>query len=339
MKTSSTEPDDQLGFHNIPHWEGYYRNAQFLQTEYFVKAKHSTLGLNNKELDLNALKNENVILVVGDSFTYGSGVPQEQSYPAITQQLVGENYTIINAGTPGYDLSQYLEFVKLKSPLFSPDIIVVGLFVGNDLGKQLLYTLDDDGNLVRKQLPTLESRRLLSTCTRNSHACAFLANGITHSKLGDALRRWGILAQEKFSLDQQEEYNKNKALVEKIIKELQKETQNNRQQLAVLIIPLKEQVDDSAYNAMYPRGSAITRFQSQKDLHAFLAENNIPSIDPLPLFRQLNKNNTFYYTYDGHCNERGYFLLGYALAKYIHPNPILNIEKISLNKNEQSENR
>ena len=56
MKISATEPDALLGFRNIPQWEGYYRNAQFLQTEYFVKTTHNSLGLNNKELDIQPIQ-------------------------------------------------------------------------------------------------------------------------------------------------------------------------------------------------------------------------------------------------------------------------------------------
>src|SRR3989338_6198413 len=148
LKMSSTQPDPQLGFQNIPNWEGPHRNAQFLQTEYLVETKHNSLGLNNKELNVSALSEQNVILIIGDSFTYGSGVPQDQAYPQVAQKLLGENHIIINAGTPGYDLSQYLAFLKQKSALFHPDTVVIGLFVGNDLRKQSLYTLDENNNLI-----------------------------------------------------------------------------------------------------------------------------------------------------------------------------------------------
>ncbi|MEK6901422.1 MAG: hypothetical protein AABX37_03710, partial [Nanoarchaeota archaeon] len=207
MKISATEPDALLGFRNIPQWEGYYRNAQFLQTEYFVKTTHNSLGLNNKELDIQPLSEQNVILIVGDSFTYGAGVSQEQAFPQITQKLLGEQYTVINAGTPGYDLSQYLAFIKQKSSFYHPDMIVIGLFVGNDLGKQSLYKLDKNNGLIAKERAASSQRRILSTCTRNSHACTFIANAIAHSSVGDFLREQGILQKDVFSLNQQEEYS------------------------------------------------------------------------------------------------------------------------------------
>lgn len=77
------------------------------------------------------------VYCLGDSITYGSGLPQEQRplacYPAQLQELLGAKYQVMNYGVSGRTLTDvpersyrdtgYLDMVKLQSP----DILVVML--------------------------------------------------------------------------------------------------------------------------------------------------------------------------------------------------------------------
>jgi len=71
------------------------------------------------------------ILALGDSCTWGWGVGQDESYPAVLQDLLGPGYQVINAGVPGYTSYQGLVALRGKGLALQPAIVIAG-FGWND---------------------------------------------------------------------------------------------------------------------------------------------------------------------------------------------------------------
>jgi len=77
------------------------------------------------------------IFAVGGSTTYGSGVTDDETWPAYLQQIInekiiGKKIEVINAGIPGADTRGELKAIKQKLAKLSPDLII--MFDGwNDL--------------------------------------------------------------------------------------------------------------------------------------------------------------------------------------------------------------
>ena len=83
------------------------------------------------------------ILVLGDSFTFGYGLPLEKSYPYLLEQYLnqqqnGIQYEVMNAGVPGYDTVDELGLLKLILPHYSPKWIIVGLHPGDFMSREQL---------------------------------------------------------------------------------------------------------------------------------------------------------------------------------------------------------
>lgn len=81
------------------------------------------------------------ILILGDSFTFGYGLPLEESYPYVLEQYLNEQqggtaYEVINAGVPGYDTVDELELLKRILPEYSPKWIIVGLHPGDFMSRE-----------------------------------------------------------------------------------------------------------------------------------------------------------------------------------------------------------
>lgn len=67
------------------------------------------------------------IVVLGDSFTWGLGVRDEETWPAVLQTLLGD-VQVINLGVIGYGTDQqYLRLVE-EGFRYEPDLVILGFF-------------------------------------------------------------------------------------------------------------------------------------------------------------------------------------------------------------------
>jgi len=71
------------------------------------------------------------IMMLGDSVTFGRGVPLESTFPKLLEQLfnrndrTGRRYEVMNVGVPGYNTRQELEFFEVKGRKYAPDLLVI----------------------------------------------------------------------------------------------------------------------------------------------------------------------------------------------------------------------
>ena len=79
------------------------------------------------------------VLAIGDSFTYGWGVAQDQTWPKVVEgrlRTTGRRAEVLNLGYPGASPRKYVTIAREAIPLLKPDLVLVGILQGNDL-KQL----------------------------------------------------------------------------------------------------------------------------------------------------------------------------------------------------------
>jgi lysophospholipase L1-like esterase len=74
------------------------------------------------------------ILGLGDSFAFGFGVEEEDTYLArLERALAGVHAEVINAGLAGMGTDNEARLLAADGPALRPDLVLVGFFVGNDL--------------------------------------------------------------------------------------------------------------------------------------------------------------------------------------------------------------
>jgi lysophospholipase L1-like esterase len=91
------------------------------------------------------------ILALGDSFTFGWLLHEENAYVSILQGLADKEFgpaefAFLNAGTPGFGTAHYLRYVEDFGPEIQPDIALVFLNT-DDIGRSVgagLYELRDN---------------------------------------------------------------------------------------------------------------------------------------------------------------------------------------------------
>jgi lysophospholipase L1-like esterase len=113
---------------------------------------HDQWGFRNREIPPRA-----DVVTIGDSQTYGVGVPRLSSWPAQLSALTGRQ--VYNAALLGYSPVQYYELLRRYALRLKPSVVVVGFYFGNDLleAYRIVYALPHYVALRRKDGPQLGS--------------------------------------------------------------------------------------------------------------------------------------------------------------------------------------
>jgi len=83
------------------------------------------------------------ILAIGDSFTMGVGVNGPETFVELLEDRLNEasfggmKYEVINAGVPGFNINQEIITLDERGRELMPDLVVLGIFVGNDISDSL----------------------------------------------------------------------------------------------------------------------------------------------------------------------------------------------------------
>lgn len=128
------------------------------------------------------------VMVIGDSFVYGVGVEDDETFAARTEQYLNaldgkSKYEVINAGCPGWGTENELAFWSMRGHQYKPDLLVIA-FYPNDLSDNVRGLLYDtsSGSLRWSPKPAPIAKRIV----RNVPFYPFLCE---HSHLLNFLRR------------------------------------------------------------------------------------------------------------------------------------------------------
>jgi hypothetical protein len=87
---------------------------------------HDAWGFRNRVVPSTA-----EIVCIGDSMTYGVAARARDSWPAALAPMIGEK--TYNMALGGYGPIQYLHLLRTQAVALHPRIVIVGLYLGNDL--------------------------------------------------------------------------------------------------------------------------------------------------------------------------------------------------------------
>jgi hypothetical protein len=103
-----------------------------------VDVRTNSKGMRYKEVEVSKPKETLRIALMGDSFTFGWGVREEESFASLLEALlsktiVGKKIEVLNFGIPGYSTFQEVALYKELASKFSPDLALF-FVVDNDFG-------------------------------------------------------------------------------------------------------------------------------------------------------------------------------------------------------------
>ena len=118
--------DDDLIFKHKPSWEKRYGD---------VLVTYNERGLRDRPI-LPKAEGEYRILALGDSVTFGSGVPQHEIFTSRLEQVLPGRLRrpvrVINSGVGGYNTVQEVTYFKRDGMTLQPDLVLL-TYVGNDI--------------------------------------------------------------------------------------------------------------------------------------------------------------------------------------------------------------
>ncbi|MBI4451962.1 SGNH/GDSL hydrolase family protein [Candidatus Woesearchaeota archaeon] len=247
--------------------------------------------------DLNhQLMKRNVyrIAVLGDSFTFGTGIENmESTYPKILQTKLNAKartikYGVFNFGKEGVDTEYEIKILQQYALKYNPDIIIVG-YVLNDFrdaasqNKRNFYLFWADKYIERK---------------------SYLYSLIKKSGV-NLLESIGVIKSYQKAIAESFYSDKNKEINRAYILEMDKIAKNNNATLVVVAIPFIYNLDD------YPFSHA----------HEFLkdtaAQNRILYLDTLPQLSKFNESDIVVSRYDWHPNEMGHKIIAESIYNYM----------------------
>ncbi|MCC6711231.1 MAG: SGNH/GDSL hydrolase family protein [Candidatus Pacebacteria bacterium] len=103
-------------------------NVQALATtsDFSVIYKANNIGIRDKNYQLNKDQNKTRVVLLGDSFTFGEGVPEEKRFSDVLEKNL-ENLEVINFGMPGYGLDTIVILYEQVAKNYQPDFVMVAI--------------------------------------------------------------------------------------------------------------------------------------------------------------------------------------------------------------------
>ncbi|MHC4341764.1 MAG: SGNH/GDSL hydrolase family protein [Planctomycetota bacterium] len=134
------DPDPYTGYRLRPNSIGRFGEAIGRHS----LAKTNSHGHRDGETTVQKPDGTFRVLVLGDSMTFGTNVRQEEAYPHVLELLLNERFDapmeVVSTGVGGWTPFQYAQYYEHYGLRFSPDLLLVGFFVGNDTFDQMNST-------------------------------------------------------------------------------------------------------------------------------------------------------------------------------------------------------
>jgi hypothetical protein len=302
--------------------------------------RHRAVELRGERVSIPKPKGERRVLFLGDSATEGAFVPETENYPALFRELVkqradGAALRVLNAGVWGMTTIDEYHLLADKLLPLEPDVVVVGLFMANDLNMNLAH-------------PQLVAQRasLLGQLTQHSALAHFVrlrllaagALGARHDESALAPLELQLVDERKLRMLSYPEgelatyvqpesalITRAYSVLEDVLRNFQRLAQQHKFAMRVLLIPSPSRVLGRLAILHYPRlleelANAGVQIQPgeidvdapTKRVLALCARLSITCVDPTSALARLGPRAFF--PQDEHPTALGHRALAQALA-------------------------
>ena len=288
------------------------------------------------------------VVAIGDSFTYGA-VPYEQTWPLVLEQrleqALGREVEVISLGVPSVGPEFYWRLWQLEASRLRPDLVVLGFFVGNDLGEHVGQAGAPSRILrVSYAARALRNGAAIAASLAASTRSAGDRDGTEAAGHESARSEWSYdpmrptfredffynMGWHRMRFCRQENRHRTLALVRNLrsfFAELDRAVADTDASLVVMLIPDEFQVDASVRQQLLERHDypeeRLRIALPQRRLTTLLDNHGIPSLDLLGAFQERATAARLYRPRDTHWNGAGNALAAELLSEYVVSSKLL----------------
>lgn len=294
------------GFSRVIYTKPWYEKlveAQAPQADWTAGIQRNALGLRDRDYVTPKPANTKRVLLLGDSFTYGSGVADNSAVFArlLDKQLNAEfaergtTVEILNGGIPGSLTDDWVELLEQVKGAFQPDVIVIVFFLRDgtrtSAGDSFFTPIRDEIVAHNQQSFWYQNSylfRFYQDASDRNFISAKFAKALNDSYLGDNLQ-----TQEWRTA----QFNMRK------IKAIGEETNTK---VGLVVFPVLAELTTN-----YP-------FKSVCDvITKFGADNELPTHSLLPAFMGQNASDLWVSALNQHPNARGHEIAANSMLPFV----------------------
>ena len=285
------------------------------RTGYEIMYRINSKGLRDDETSYEKPEGIFRIVLLGDSRTFGYGVPIEKHFSTLLEGYF-KGLEVINMGVSGFGVDQELLYLRSEGFRYEPDIVLVYVahygdhrhMHTNRWGKAKPRFVLIDGELVLTNSPVADSSSLTPGILRKIHHC-FLRHSKAYAILRNGLLN--LIRQEpQQALGQKQHDDKN----------LEDESFRNN------LYDLGEALTFAMHKESLKHGATFVLVTPIKVLHEASQEKQILSLyvrGPLANHKFSLPDNLM------HINESGNGVLAWEIAKFLKTNQLIPIEHLN----------
>ena len=336
-RSSFFQRDEQLGWLPRPQMAGeqlYYGRAIPFHT--------NSRGWRDREYPLDANSHTTRIVVLGDAFSWGYHVKDQEAYPKVLEALMKQT-DVINLGVPGFATDQEIQYFKRTALPYQPDTVILAFYLDNIYeadGKLVHQTLASPADEPRETAqpqnepatgPMLQLKRYLkdhSSLYRWGHEQLATNNTIVKMLSRAGLREplGGIESLDVSLLSALKDAPASIAplmqLEEAKLLELDGLLTERGIRFIIVLIPSEASIEQRAFD----RAIALTKFdrddfdldQPYRLLEEFAKRNMIELINPTDTFRAIHRvDDSLYLAHDKHFSPKGHQVFAQEIYRYL----------------------
>jgi len=299
------EYDKKLDYKYLPNL-----NITIQNENYNVNIRTNSFGHRDKEWSLTNY--DTTILVLGDSYSVGYGVEENQRWSNQLDSLLNnetKKYLVYNAAVSGYNLKQMTKAGYYLLPCINPEFVIIGIFlVGLDrIIDPYVYHAGFCVRNSKVKYSEFKSDQIIITHFQNRKLQVVESFIIEHSVFYNFLiSRLGVL--KSFFRDAQQESDLTLYQVDDII--LSFKPYLDKEKVKLIILPVLQHEKRG--------GFSNKNIDLYKDLKIFCEHNKIIFVDILPSMQEELVWKNFWINNDKHWNKDAHQIaarLIYAIMK------------------------